>query len=70
LYQNDGSQLGGRELDKLFTLLKMDVEGSEAEALAGMRETIRRDRPPIFVVVVKMLRDGSSLCRNKLTSQP
>ncbi|WP_433970242.1 FkbM family methyltransferase [Tunturiibacter gelidiferens] len=34
-----------------ITLLKMDVEGFEAKALAGMRETIRRDRPPIFVEI-------------------
>jgi FkbM family methyltransferase len=34
-----------------ITLLKMDVEGYEAKALAGMRETIRRDRPPIFVEI-------------------
>jgi len=34
-----------------ITLLKMDVEGYEAKALAGMQETIRRDRPPIFVEI-------------------
>jgi FkbM family methyltransferase len=34
-----------------ISLLKMDVEGYEAKALAGMRETIRRDRPPIFVEI-------------------
>lgn len=34
-----------------ISLLKMDVEGYEAKALSGMRETIRRDRPPVFVEI-------------------
>jgi FkbM family methyltransferase len=34
-----------------ISLLKMDVEGYEAKALSGMRETLRRDRPPIFVEI-------------------
>ena len=29
-------------------LIKMDIEGWEAHAFAGMRETLRRDRPTIF----------------------
>ncbi len=29
-------------------LIKMDIEGWEAHAFAGMRETLRRDRPAIF----------------------
>jgi FkbM family methyltransferase len=34
-----------------ITLLKMDVEGYEAKVLEGLRETIWRDRPPIFVEI-------------------
>jgi FkbM family methyltransferase len=34
-----------------ISLLKMDVEGYETKALAGMRETLRRDRPPMFVEI-------------------
>jgi FkbM family methyltransferase len=36
-----------------ITLLKMDVEGYETKALEGLRETIWRDRPPIFVEIQK-----------------
>lgn len=32
-----------------ITLLKMDVEGYEVQALEGLRQTIWRDRPPIFI---------------------
>jgi FkbM family methyltransferase len=42
-----------------ITLLKMDVEGYETKALEGMRETIWRDRPPIFVEIQKEHYDGS-----------
>jgi FkbM family methyltransferase len=39
--------LAGRRID----VLKMDVEGMEMEALAGLAETVRRDRPVLFVEV-------------------
>jgi FkbM family methyltransferase len=41
------------------TLLKMDVEGYETKALSGLRETLWRDRPPIFVEIQKDHYDGS-----------
>lgn len=31
------------------SLLKMDIEGSEAQALAGAKQTIQRDRPKLYV---------------------
>jgi FkbM family methyltransferase len=34
-----------------ISMLKMDVEGYETKALAGMRETLWRDRPPMFVEI-------------------
>jgi hypothetical protein len=43
-----------------ITLLKMDVEGYETKALEGLRETIRRDRPPIFVEIQKEEYVGSA----------
>jgi hypothetical protein len=45
----------------------MDVEGYETKALEGLRETIWRDRPPIFVEIQKEdwdspeLRKGASV---------
>jgi FkbM family methyltransferase len=36
-----------------ITLLKMDVEGYETKALEGLRETVWRDRPPIFIEIQK-----------------
>jgi len=41
-----------------ITLLKMDVEGYETKALEGLRNTIWRDRPPIFVEIQKEQYDG------------
>jgi FkbM family methyltransferase len=34
-----------------ISLLKMDVEGYETKVLSGLRETIWRDRPPIFLEI-------------------
>jgi FkbM family methyltransferase len=34
-----------------ISLLKMDVEGYETRVLSGLRETIWRDRPPIFLEI-------------------
>jgi FkbM family methyltransferase len=34
-----------------ISILKMDIEGYEAKALDGLRETIRRDRPPILLEI-------------------
>lgn len=36
-------------IDGPVTLLKMDIEGSEREALEGARKTIVRDRPKLYV---------------------
>ena len=36
-----------------ITLLKIDVEGYETKALEGLRETVWRDRPPIFIEIQK-----------------
>jgi hypothetical protein len=32
-------------------LIKMDIEGAESAALSGARETLRRDRPVVFVAL-------------------
>lgn len=34
-----------------ISLLKMDIEGYEIKALHGMKETLRRDRPPMFLEI-------------------
>lgn len=38
-------------LDRKVDFIKMDVEGLEVAALRGLAETIRRNRPPLFVEV-------------------
>jgi hypothetical protein len=39
-------------------LLKLDVEGMEAEALDGARETIERCKPILFVETIKSDKDA------------
>lgn len=40
------------------SLLKMDVEGFETQALEGMRETLWRDRPPVFMEIQRAMAGG------------
>jgi FkbM family methyltransferase len=42
-----------------ISLLKLDVEGYEAQALEGLHQTLSRDRPPIFMELQHDRRDGS-----------
>lgn len=42
-----------------ISLLKMDIEGYEVKALAGMRETLWRDRPPILMEIQRDHRSGT-----------
>ena len=46
-----------------ISLLKMDVEGYEIKALSGLRETIWRDRPPIFLEIQPIV-DGDAEAAN------
>lgn len=48
--------IDGLGLERL-DLLKMDVEGMEAEALQGARETIERCKPILFIETVKSDKD-------------
>ena len=51
---NKGRETQMRALDSVLngrpcTYLKMDVEGAEREAIAGVRQTIERDRPKLNI---------------------
>lgn len=57
--------IDGLGLERL-DLLKLDLEGMEAEALDGARETIRRCKPILFVETIKSDKDAiSAALRNE-----
>ncbi len=58
------------ELPEGATLIKMDIEGSEAAALAGAAETIRRDRPNLAICAYHVNNDIFELARQIRDLEP
>ena len=41
-----------------LAVVKVDVEGGELEVLSGLRDTLARDRPPVFCEILPVLEPG------------